>query len=86
MKKVSRIVQRQTLKQENKALKNILQHVEVVVKAQRLMEDAFRRGMEVGRSAVLAEQAQAQAQAAEVKVTVTAQAPVEELEQVPVQA
>jgi hypothetical protein len=59
MKKVGRIVERQNLKQENRALKNILQHVEVVVKAQRMLEEAFQRGLQAGRASVLAEQAEA---------------------------
>ena len=60
MKKVSRIVERQNLKQENRALKNILQRVEVVVKAQRMLEDAFQRGLHAGYDSVLAEQAEDQ--------------------------
>ena len=59
MKKVGRIVERQNLKQENRALKNVLQRVEVVVRAQRMLEDAFQRGLQAGREAVLTEQAEA---------------------------
>ena len=59
MKKVGRIVERQNLKQENQALKNILQRVECVVRAQRLLEDAYQRGLHAGRESVLTEQAEA---------------------------
>lgn len=59
MKKVGRIVERQNLKQENRALKNVLQRVESVVRAQRLLEDAFQRGLHAGRESVLVEQAEA---------------------------
>ena len=59
MKKVGRIVARQNLKQENRALKNVLTHVEAVVNAQRILEDAFQRGLQAGRAAVLTEQAEA---------------------------
>ena len=59
MKKVGRIVERHNLKQENRALKNVLQRVDVVVRAQRILEDAYQRGLQAGRESVLAEQAEA---------------------------
>ena len=58
MKKVSGIVERQKLKQENQALKNVLQRVDAVVRAQRVLEDAFQRGLQAGREAILTEQAE----------------------------
>lgn len=59
MKKVGRIVERQNLKQQNKALKNILQHVEVIAKANQLLEQTFRRGWEAGQSALKMEHTKA---------------------------
>lgn len=59
MKKVGRIAERQNLKQENRALKNILQHAETIAKANRLLEETFRRGWVAGQDALTREQANA---------------------------
>lgn len=56
MKKVGRIVQRQNLKQQNQALKNILTKVDIVAKAHRLLEDAFQRGFKAGMDLAVQEQ------------------------------
>ena len=59
MKKVGRIQELQNIKQQNRALKNILMHVETIVKANKLLEDTFRRGWEAGQNALRMEQAKA---------------------------
>lgn len=59
MKKVGRIIERQNLKQQNRALKNILQHAEVIAKANQLLEQTFRRGWEAGQSTLKMEHAKA---------------------------
>lgn len=59
VKKVGRIVERQNLKQENRALKNILQHAETIAKANRLLEETFRRGWVAGQDALTKERANA---------------------------
>lgn len=59
MKKVGRIVERQNLKQENQALKNIFQRAEVVVRARHVIEEAFQRGLQAGLEAAAKEQEKA---------------------------